>query len=120
MPRKDIRTPEQKARRLEETRLRWARVRREVLTHYSNGFLICACCGETHYEFLALDHINGGGRQERKERGNKMQWRWLQILNYPNGYQVLCHNCNCAKHVYGECPHQAEAHQRMEGQAREA
>jgi hypothetical protein len=24
---------------------------------------------------------------------------------FPDGFQVLCHNCNLAKGYYGECPH---------------
>src|SRR5262245_47553294 len=31
----------------------------------------CACCGETHIEFLGIDHINGGGHKHRKEIGQK-------------------------------------------------
>ena len=29
----------------------------------------CACCGEKAYEFLAIDHINGGGLAERRRLG---------------------------------------------------
>src|SRR5258706_10294724 len=101
-------TEQERQRKAEHNRQRWARIWRDVLSHYSGGDPVCACCGESHYEFLALDHVNGGGRSERKQRGAKMQWRWLQILNYPDGYQVLCHNCNNAKHVYGESPHRAQ------------
>lgn len=32
---------------------------------------------------------------------------WLRRNNYPNGFQVLCHNCNMAKGFYGKCPHQS-------------
>ena len=41
---------------------RWAdKLREDVIGHYSHGKFCCACCGEDHREFLALDHINGDG-----------------------------------------------------------
>jgi hypothetical protein len=73
----------------------WARLHREVLTHYSDGTLKCAKCGEDHFEFLALDHMNGDGAQHRREVGKGSQLlRSLQKHGYPPGYRVLCHNCN--------------------------
>jgi formylmethanofuran dehydrogenase subunit E len=27
----------------------------------------CNCCGEDKYEFLAIDHVNGGGKKEREK-----------------------------------------------------
>jgi hypothetical protein len=80
-------------------------LRLEALEHYGSK---CACCGETTFEFLSIDHINGGGNQHRKElgikAGNKFV-RWLKENNWPEGYQILCHNCNLSKGFYGECPH---------------
>ena len=32
-------------------------------------------------------------------------YRWLKNHNYPEGFQVLCYNCNLPKGVYGVCPH---------------
>ena len=46
------------------------KLRNEILFHYSNGTMKCNCCGESHLEFLALDHINGGGKQHRKQVKN--------------------------------------------------
>jgi hypothetical protein len=78
----------------------------EVLTHYSNPPK-CACCGEDHIEFLCLDHINGGGNVERfKVRGRDKRGKskagvtfyfWLRTQGFPEGYQILCSNCNMAK-----------------------
>jgi hypothetical protein len=31
--------------------------------------------------------------------------RWLKNSGYPPGFQVLCFNCNFAKHRKGQCPH---------------
>lgn len=77
------------------------RRRIKVLEYYGAK---CACCGETAQEFLAVDHINGGGRQHRKSLGTSI-FAWLIRNNYPDGFQLLCHNCNHAKHVYNKCPH---------------
>lgn len=67
----------------------------------------CACCGESRYEFLAIDHVNGGGCKHRADVGNKI-CRWLVKNNFPPGFQVLCHNCNQALGHYGYCPHEKE------------
>lgn len=84
---------------------RQQREKMEVLSHYSNGKPICKCCGESIFEFLCIDHINGGGKEHRKQVGNGHFYRWLRKNNYPKGLQVLCHNCNMAKGFYGFCPH---------------
>ncbi|MBD0372781.1 MAG: hypothetical protein ICV60_18195 [Pyrinomonadaceae bacterium] len=68
----------------------------------------CACCGESALEFLAIDHVNGGGSKQRRElkRRGVNFYRWLKKQGFPQGeYQALCHNCNMAKGFYGECPH---------------
>ena len=72
----------------------------------------CECCGETRYEFLAIDHTNGGGTRERGSHGTSgchevigKLWRAKERLP---GYRVLCHNCNMAMGFYGNCPHSTE------------
>lgn len=84
------------------------KVRLEALTHYSDGTLSCACCGEDNIEFLGFDHIDGGGRQHRLEIKANIQY-WLKKNGWPDGFQVLCHNCNMAKHQYTICPHQSSS-----------
>lgn len=64
----------------------------------------CVCCGEKEPKFLSFDHINGGGSQHRKVIGGKII-RWLKKNGYPEGFQILCHNCNLARGFYGQCPH---------------
>ena len=95
---------------------RWAlKLRKDVLTHYSHGMLQCACCGETHIEFLALDHTNGGGNKHKVALSAGKTYRisgtaiyqWIRRNKYPEGFQVLCHNCNMAKGLYGQCPHKS-------------
>lgn len=72
----------------------------------------CACCGESNYEFMAIDHINGGGNKHRKDNktGSGLQfYRWLKKNKYPKGFRVLCHNCNVALGIFGYCPHKSES-----------
>jgi hypothetical protein len=81
------------------------RLRLEVLYHYGTK---CACCGVDHFEFLVIDHIDGGGKKQRREQGlsgSYALYRWLRRNNYPPGYRVLCHNCNFSLGIYGYCPH---------------
>lgn len=78
-----------------------AKLRKEIITHYGGK---CACCGQSIKEFLSIDHINGGGnahRREIKASGINL-YRWLRKNNYPEGFRVLCMNCNWAIGIYGE------------------
>ncbi len=109
--------PKKDKQQLRDARKRWAtKLRHEVLYYYSVGQPQCACCGETHLEFLALDHIDGGGNVHRDtlNQGKKYRasgqdiYRWIRRNKFPEGFQVLCHNCNMAKSFYGRCPHRAE------------
>lgn len=88
----------------------WARkVRNEVLEAYSDGKVCCSCCGEDNDVFLAVDHINGGGSEEKRQRKGAKIYGWLRSRKFPPGYQVLCHNCNYAKHILGACVHRESA-----------
>ena len=81
----------------------------KVLEAYGGKYYHCVCCGEKHFEFLSIDHINWDGKTHRKDlglTGNKF-YGWLIKNNFPEGFQVLCMNCNFAKGIYGFCPHQA-------------
>jgi hypothetical protein len=75
-----------------------------ALRHYGGDPPTCACCQESHYEFLAIDHINGGGKKHQ-EATNRNFYKWLLREGLPPGYRVLCHNCNMALGFYGYCPH---------------
>lgn len=80
--------------------------RLEVLIHYGGNPPKCACCGETRYEFLTIDHINNDGAKDRKKFVNNYAfYRWLIKNNFPEGYRILCYNCNCSLGHYGYCPH---------------
>ena len=84
-----------------------------VTTQYSDGNTpVCNCpsCKEERIEFLCIDHVNGGGTKHRKElgMGGSTFYTWLIKNNFPDGYQVLCHNCNQSYGFMGYCPHQYE------------
>lgn len=85
----------------ERSRKTNAELRRRVFDHY--GWK-CKCCGEAQPEFLTIDHINGGGSKHIREVGSF--YRWLIKNSFPEGFQSLCYNCNCAKGKIGICPHQ--------------
>ncbi len=87
--------------------------RNRVLKHYGDK---CICCGESEHMFLALDHINGGGNEHRRQIGNNPNnrqgssstrfYKWVEKNDYPDILQILCHNCNMGKHLNdGICPH---------------
>lgn len=103
MRRKNM-TDEEKEKRNKHQREVNAEKRRLVLEGYGNQ---CECCGETQYEFLCIDHIHGNGKEHRKEIGGGSRiYHWLIINNFPEGFRVLCHNCNMSYGLYHYCPHQ--------------
>ena len=64
-----------------------------VFNHYSKGKNCCEICGIIDTDVLTIDHINGNGSKHRKEiRGDHME-NWLIKNNYPEGYRILCMNC---------------------------
>ncbi len=75
----------------------------------------CACCGETCFLFLVIDHILNDGSDHRKEMkaqgyGPSGIYRWLRDNDYPSGFQVLCASCNLGKQLNdGVCPHHGYA-----------
>lgn len=80
-----------------------------VYSHYCKGKPKCACCGEDHYEFLSIDHTDGGGRRHREELKSshpRTLIAWLRKNNFPPGFRVLCMNCNTSYGFHGYCPHQ--------------
>jgi hypothetical protein len=86
-------------------RFKLQNLRRFIIFRYGGK---CACCGEEREEFLAVDHINGNGNKHRREKGvgsGTAFYRWLRRNNFPEGYQILCHNCNHSFGSYGYCPH---------------
>ena len=97
---------EQNYEKFREQRNRWAktnyqRLRLKALEYYGGK---CACCGEKQNEFLGIDHVGGGGTKHR-EKLKVHIYRYLSRNNYPEGFRILCHNCNLSLGFYGYCPH---------------
>lgn len=96
-----------------EARDRKRACRDVALAHYGNK---CGCCGETEKVFLAFDHINGGGNQHRgdiKRQRFSTIGEWLVDNGFPKDFQILCFNCNWAKHANKICSHKLNQHVSM-------
>lgn len=93
----------------EKCRSQLKRLRDTVIHHYGAK---CKCCGETTYEFLTIDHVNGGGSKHREAVGGTSKALLRSIIRnrFPETFQILCFNCNCGKQVNkGVCPHQSSS-----------
>ena len=80
--------------------------KKEVFDHYSKGS--CVCCGVENLIFLSLDHVNNNGAEHRREINNSTGYsfyKWVRHRNFPDGYQVLCFNCNWGKYINGVYAH---------------
>ena len=103
---------QQELKEFRKNQCRMAKRRHEEnkkLVFEAYGGAICNCCGETQPEFLSIDHINNDGAEHRREIGNSGSriYQWLRIHNFPEGFQVLCMNCQTGKRINnGVCPHQ--------------
>lgn len=88
-------------------RARGRALRLETVSAYGGR---CECCGETHFEFLGIDHINNDGSAHKRSIGGASALcRWLKKNGFPRaGFRLLCHNCNLARGFYGRCPHETE------------
>ena len=82
-----------------ETRRKWnAQKYKDSLTNLLNILgNKCIKCGITDKRILQLDHINGGGSQDRRK--NSTGYLYYQkiadsILKGNKGFQLLCANCN--------------------------
>lgn len=75
--------------------------RRELLDFLGGR---CACCGEDEPLFLQIDHVHGGGGQERRAKGSLAALR-ARVMRSPSDFQVLCANCHLVKSSGEVCPH---------------
>lgn len=79
--------------------------REQVLDHYGRS---CACCGETTSLFLTIDHVNDDGAAHRRSIGRFSLPMWIVENGFPEGFQILCYNCNCGRYRNGGvCPHKS-------------
>lgn len=87
-----------------ERKLKRISLKLEIIAAYGGK---CICCKCKTIEFLTIDHIDGGGAKHRKQVDSNVFYQWLKKNSYPkDNYQILCFNCNYAKHICGICPHQ--------------
>lgn len=78
----------------QERRILYERYRREIICILGGK---CEFCDEKEYQLLSIDHIDGGGRQERiKIRGKQYLRHILKMENPGSKYRILCYNCNYA------------------------
>jgi len=81
-------------------------LKKEIISYYGGR---CACCGESEIIFLTMDHVDNNGAEHRREAKISSGldfYYWLRRNGYPEGFQVLCWNCNTGKHINGGvCPH---------------
>jgi|SRR3990167_901244 len=70
------------------------KIKLEVFEHYGGA---CVHCGITDPDVLTIDHIAQNGAEHRKSmsggRKNSMA-SWLRSNGYPEGFRLLCYNCN--------------------------
>lgn len=66
----------------------------------------CYCCGESHWEFLTIDHIHGDGKIDREKHGNRF-YRVIAEAGFPKDrFRLACMNCNWVMRKGAICPHQ--------------
>lgn len=82
---------------LSESRRYNRKLKREMINAYGGK---CIICGESHFEFMTIDHINGGGTQHMKQIRchHGTMYKWLKKQGWPKDeFRLLCFNCNCSK-----------------------
>ena len=94
---------------------KYKNLRKKVISYYSNGTNTCVCCGTEGFEFLTIDHIIPKREMDKIQKMKDIGYSsklnphllisWLDKF-HPEGFQILCWNCNYAKGVLGKCPHQ--------------
>lgn len=92
-------------REISRSRERQREVRQEAIAAYGGK---CECCGETHIEFLGIDHVNNDGHEHRRSGIGGNIYFWLRKNGFPKDgrFRALCHNCNMSRAMYGGCPHE--------------
>lgn len=90
---------------MDRQRLRYIAVRNDALTGYGGR---CTCCGTDDRDVLDIDHIAPvwhGLKTGRplEEVGGYTFYRRLAREGFPEGYQLLCRNCNWSKRLLGAC-----------------
>ena len=81
------------------------RLRNQLIAAYG-GKCSCPKCPEVNSAFLTLEHVNGTGKEHRKEVG-RHAYADLRRRGWPkDGYTLLCWNCNAMTRYGRTCPHE--------------
>ena len=79
------------------------KLRKEILSEYSQGKNTCRCCGKDCTKAWDLDHIDNTGNAVRaKGTVGTQYYRKLRTAGYPqkDNLQILCCNCNSGKQYF--------------------
>ena len=89
--------------RLRKMRERESKLKLEVFLAYTaEGKPHCVQCGVSDIDVLCIDHVFNGGNEHRRQLGissGTVFYRWLKKNNFPDGFQILCFNCNRKKEM---------------------
>lgn len=101
---------EKRANQLTTKKAAWARnkLRRKRLAIMERfGGPVCVCCGDERYDVLTVDHIEGGGGDDRRKYPEVSLYRKFLLTEADvNKFRILCFNCNSGRAVNGGvCPH---------------
>lgn len=90
----------QRSRHRGFTVLRYGQVQHKelVFNHYCKGDVRCIRCGFRDVRALSIDHVNDDGAEHRRTDPTALRiYVWLVKHKYPDGFQVLCMNCQWIK-----------------------
>jgi hypothetical protein len=83
----------------------YKRLKKAVFEHY--GGFVCAGCGFDDQRCLSIDHIKNDGAEHRRSLqkqfgqtqlfAGRAFYSWLKRSGFPEGFQVLCMNCQWIK-----------------------
>jgi hypothetical protein len=99
-----MRNPKAKLKRQKSRKAWHDGLRKQAIDKYGGQ---CTCCGETQHEFLTFDHKYNDGASHRKTASSfgATFYLWLIKNKVSKRFQLHCWNCNCAKGIFGFCPH---------------
>ena len=115
---------EAKARSIVEASIRLKVLLAYSKRHSNSDIPCCRCCGiNSHIDFLAIDHVLGKKQMdsipELLKIGYSSELKYKKLINwiiehdFPEGFQILCQNCNFAKGMKknnNECPMKDKPH----------
>ena len=81
-------------------------LRKKALDRYGS---VCQCCGESQYEFLCIDHINGGGEKHRASLNGSSICAWLKKKDIRMAFKFSAITAIWQKHSTESVPTNAES-----------